>query len=165
MIEKTVIVADSSPLIALAVIKQLALLPQLCSKIIVPPAVWDEVTVRGHGLPGADEVSQVTWIEIQTPKSEVVKPLTILVDRGEAEAIALASVLPDCTVLLDDARARRVAERLNLRRIGTVGLLRRAKQANLIDKLKPHLEALQQGGIYIRQELIDAVLREVGEMT
>jgi len=40
-----------------------------------------------------------------------------------------------------------------------------AKQANLIDKLKPHLEALQQGGIYIRQELIDAVLREVGEMT
>jgi len=50
-------------------------------------------------------------------------------------------------------------------RIGTVGLLRRAKQANLIDKLKPHLEALQQGGIYIRQELVDAVLRDVGEMT
>jgi predicted nucleic acid-binding protein len=163
MTEKIVIIADSSPLIALAVIKQLELLPQLCSKIIVPPAVWDEVTIRGSGLPGAYEVSQINWIEIQTPEFDLVEMLTMLVDKGEAEAIALAYKIPACTLLLDDAQARRVAERLNLERIGTLGLLRRAKLANLIDKLKPHIEALQLGGIYISQKLIDAVLKDVGE--
>lgn len=32
-------VADSGPLIALARINQLALLPQLCSRVLIPPAV------------------------------------------------------------------------------------------------------------------------------
>jgi predicted nucleic acid-binding protein len=56
-----------------------------------------------------------------------------------------------------------IAEQLKLKRLGTVGVIRRAKLANLIDKLKPHLETLQQRGIYIRQKLIDAVLKDVGE--
>ena len=38
-----------------------------------------------------------------------------------------------------------------------------AKQARLIDKIRPYLEELQNGGIYIRQDLIDAVLKDVGE--
>jgi predicted nucleic acid-binding protein len=141
----------------------LEILPRLFSRILVPPAVWDEVTVRGSGSPGAREVSQASWIEIETPEPHVVEPLAILVDRGEAEAIALAHMWRESTVLLDDARARRVAERLNIPRIGTLGVLRRAKQAGLLDTLRPLLEALQAGGIYIRQELIDAVLKSVGE--
>jgi uncharacterized protein len=44
-------------------------------------------------------------------KALVLEPLSILVDRGEAEAIALAQSTPDSTVLLDDTQARRVAER------------------------------------------------------
>ena len=66
-------------------------------------------------------------------------------------------------MLIDDSRARRVAEYLGVRRMGTVGLLRRAKQAGLIEQLRPQLEALKENGIHIRKELIDAVLREVGE--
>jgi predicted nucleic acid-binding protein len=160
---ESVIIADSSPLIALARIDQLAILPQLFSRILAPPAVWDEVTVRGSGSPGAREVSEAAWIEIQAPDPRVVDPLTILVDRGEAEAIALAHMLPESTLLLDDARARRVAERLNIPRIGTLGLLRRAKQVGLIEALRPHLKALQASGIYIRPALIEAVLKSVGE--
>ncbi len=160
---EAVLVIDSSPLIALARIRQLELLPQLGARILVPPIVWDEVTVRSSNAAGAREVRQVPWIEIQAPEPLVAESLSILVDRGEAEAIALASTLPDSLVVLDDARARRVAERLNVRRIGTVGLLRRAKRAGLIDKLRPQLEALQASGIYIRQALVDAVLKDVGE--
>lgn len=156
------LVVDSGPLIAFARIGQLALLPHLGSTIVVPPAVWDEVTAR-QDAPGAHEVRQTTWIIIQAPEALLVESLTILVDRGEAEAIALARTLSNCTVVLDDARARRVAERLDIPRIGTVGLLRRAKRKGLIDQLRPQLEALQANGVYIRQELIDAVLKDVGE--
>lgn len=126
----SVIVADSSPLISLAIIAQLELLPQLYQRILLPTAVWDEVTIQGVGLPGAQAVSQLTWLEIQAPEALILEPLSILVDRGEAEAIALAQSTPDSTVLLDDAQARRVAERLGIRRIGTLGFcVRRKKQA------------------------------------
>ncbi len=57
---KAAIVADSSPLISLAILEQLDLLPQLYQRVLVPPAVWDEVTVQGVGLPGSLAVSQTT---------------------------------------------------------------------------------------------------------
>lgn len=158
------IVADSSPLIALAIIQQLDLLPQLYQQVLIPPAVWEEVTIKGVGLPGAQAVSQVTWLTIQTPELGILEPLLILVDRGEAEAIALAQAIPNSTVLLDDAQARRVAERLTLRRIGTLGILRRAKKAGLITALQPYIQTLQANGIYIRRSLIEAVLQDVGEL-
>lgn len=156
------LVVDSGPLIAFARIGQLSLLPQLSSRVIIPPAVWHEVTISSDA-PGAYEVRQLTWLAIQSPDMLLVEPLTILIDRGESEVIALARTLPNSVVVLDDARARRVAERLNIARIGTVGLLRRAKLMGLITLLRPQLEALQANGIYIRQALIDAVLTDVGE--
>ena len=156
-------IADSGPLICLARINQLELLPRLFSKILVPPEVWNEVTVRGQGHPGAYDVSQVTWLTIQAPDPQLVKPLGILVDAGEAEAIALAQTMDDCTILLDDARARKIAQRLNIKQIGTIGLLLRAKRRGLIEAIKPHIDALIENGIYIRRELIDAVLKYAGE--
>lgn len=163
MTREAVLVIDSGPLIAFARINQLELLPQLAARIVVPLAVWDEVTVRGRNAPGADEVRKTTWLEQQAVDPFAVEPLAILVDQGEAEVIALARTLLGSLAVLDDARARRVAERLNVKRIGTLGLLRRAKQMGLLEQLRPHLEALQANGIYIRQALIGAVLDEVGE--
>lgn len=58
-------------------------------------------------------------------------PLIALADRGEAEAIALALTNPGSTVLLDDAQARRLAERFGVDRIGTLGILRQAKKSGL----------------------------------
>ncbi len=158
------IIADSSPLISLAIVEQLELLPQLYERVLIPPAVWDEVTVQGAGLPGSLAVSQVAWFDIQAPDPAILQPLSILVDRGEAEAIALAQSIPDSIVMLDDAKARRVAERFGIRRIGTLGILRRAKKAGLVAELKPFIEQLRDNGIYISPNLIAAVLRDVGEM-
>jgi predicted nucleic acid-binding protein len=160
----SVIVADSSPLIALAVIDQLDLLPNLYKRVLIPPAVWDEVTVKGIRMPGAQSVSQVQWLEIESPSVENVSALSILVDRGEAEALALAQSIPDSIILLDDAQARRVAERLGIPRIGTLGILRRAKKANLIHEIKGYIQLLRINGIYIHDSLIKAILRDVGEL-
>lgn len=45
-----------------------------------------------------------------------------------------------------------------------MGILRRAKKAGLIGAIAPYLMQLQDNGIYIRKSLIDAVLRDVGEL-
>ena len=87
-----------------------------------------------------------------------------MVGQGEAEAIALAQRESSSILLLDDLRARKLADRLGLRRMGTVALLGQAKREGMIPKLKPMLDALVANGIYIRQELIAAALQEVGEL-
>lgn len=93
----------------------------------------------------------------------MVAPLLILVGRGEAEAIALAPGKLSAVLLMDDLRARKLADRLDVPRMGTVALLGRAKREWLISKLKPALDALVANNIFISQPLIDAALREVGE--
>lgn len=158
-----IIIADSSPLIGLARIGQLVLLPKLASRIIVPTAVWQEVTQAKADAPGAQEVAAQNWIEVRPADPVAVAPLLILVGRGEAEAIALAQRESSAVLLLDDLRARKLAARLNLSRMGTVALLGRAKSAGLIPALRPLLEALVASGTHIRQELIAAALREAGE--
>jgi hypothetical protein len=161
--DKETIVADSSPLIALALIGQLDLLQKLYSETIIPPAVWEETTIHGSGMPGADIISQINWFRMENPEPSTLKPLSILVDRGESEVISIALKCKGSTVLLDDSRARRVAERMNIKRIGTAGLLRRAKKAGLISRIRPYFELLHSKGIYMNQKLIDAILDDVGE--
>ncbi|SKA75900.1 hypothetical protein SAMN02745130_01596 [Thiothrix eikelboomii] len=157
------IVADSGPLISLAIIGQLDLLRQLYQRVLVPPAVWHEVTVKGLGMPGAQAVAQLSWLEIRKPEQQVLQPLSILVDPGEAEAIALAQTIADSIVLLDDSQARRVAERFHIPRIGTLGILRKAKKQGLIAVIRPHVEYLRANNIYMAENLVEAVLRDVGE--
>jgi predicted nucleic acid-binding protein len=65
--------------------------------------------------------------------------------------------------LLDDARAKKIAQRLNIKQLGTIGILLRAKRRVLIENIRPHINALVESGIYIRRELIDAVLKDTGE--
>ena len=158
-----IIIADSSPLIGLARIGQLALLPRLAKRIVVPRGVHAEVTAARTDAPGAAEVAAQGWIEKQDADPVVVTPLLLLLGRGEAEAIALAQREPSAILLLDDLRARKLALRLGLRRMGTVALLGQAKRERLIPKLKPALDALVANHVFIRRELIDAALKEAGE--
>jgi hypothetical protein len=130
---------------------------------MVPPAVWKEVVDPKVEASGAREVARRKWIEIVVPDPATVAPLLILLGGGEAEAIALAQRNTSAVLLLDDLRARKIAARLKLRRMGTVALLGQAKRAGLVKELKPLLDALLACGIYIRKELIEAALKEAGE--
>jgi predicted nucleic acid-binding protein len=147
----------------LAKIGQLDLLPALARRIMVPPAVWNEVVGAEGKASGAQEIAQRKWIEIVAPEPATVAPLLILLGKGEAEAIALAQRETSAVLLLDDLRARRIAGSLKLRRMGTVALLGQAKRAGLVDKIKPLFDELLNCGIYIRKELIEAALKEAGE--
>lgn len=111
----------------------------------------------------ADSGPLIALARIGRFDSSLIAALSILVDRGEAEAIALVQSRPGCLLLVDDAAARRVDERLQLRRTGTVGLLRLARKRGLIPLLGPELEKLNASGVYVRASLIRAVLDDVGE--
>ena len=145
-----VVVADSSPLIALARIDQLELLPALYQRVTVPEAVWREVT-RGASehRAGAAEVQRAPWIDIRHVDPQDAAAHEVLVDRGEAEAIALASRTQAKLLLIDDARGRQLALRLGLQIKGTLGILVSAKQQKLIPEIRPNLDRLRASGLHV----------------
>jgi predicted nucleic acid-binding protein len=79
-------------------------------------------------------------------------------DRGETEAISLALSVAANQILLDDRPARRVAERLGLHVVGSLGLLLEALRTGLIADIQPLMDAMIRVGFHVGSSLYDEVL-------
>jgi predicted nucleic acid-binding protein len=132
-------------------IGRLDVLPAILDPIFVPPAVVSEFGSRPVGL------TVVTPANIGT-----VAALKLIVDLGEAEAIALAHE-QGCRIILDDRKARTAAQRLGIPVTGTVGILLKAKGAGVIPSLLPLLDALDAHHFHVSRELRAEALRLAGE--
>lgn len=142
-----VIVSDSTCLIGLERIRQLDLLPALFDEIFVPPAV------------AAEFGTTFAWLKVKAPHDAAhVAALKLLVDDGEAEAIALAKEL-NCEVILDDLQARKLAAKQNVRCVGLLGLLLRAKDAGRLKEILPLIDALRAEKFYFSDALVAEALR------
>lgn len=122
------VVSNASPLINLARIGQLALLPRLFGRLLLPQAVWQEVVEDGRGQPGAEEIRRANWIERATVSNQpLVHSLRQDLDAGEAEAIALAAEIQADWLLMDERLGRETARHFGLRYVALVGILSAAK--------------------------------------
>jgi predicted nucleic acid-binding protein len=66
-------------------------------------------------------------------------------------------------VLMDEKKGRRKLTQLSIPKIGTFGILLKAKQLGLINSLKSEIENLQNIGFGISQAIIDQILEAAGE--
>lgn len=141
----------------------LHLLPKLVRRVIVPPAVIEELA-QGQRL-GVDlpDLSGVDWIEVREPASVNVLPLVTNLGPGETQVLALGMEIPGAVLILDDALARQVGHAMHLPMRGTLGLLLDAKQAGLISEVKPLLDQLSALRFRLSRETYDAVLKLAGE--
>jgi predicted nucleic acid-binding protein len=86
-----IVVADASPLIAMARIRRLDLLRSVFGQLLVPDAVWREVVEAGEDKAGTIDVTAANWIERRAiVDSSLVNLLRHDLGAGEAEAIVLA---------------------------------------------------------------------------
>jgi hypothetical protein len=150
------VAADSSALVALSTCDALEVLPRMYDDIRVPQAVYNEVVVPGK------------------PQSELLKGLLVgrvtTVDlsrwvlaagglgQGELEAMALYKQLSADTLLIDDRRARAVAENNQISCIGTLGFLLLAKRRGAISQVSPYIEKLRDSSLFYEDELLAKVL-------
>lgn len=142
-----IVVADSSCLIGLSKIGKLNILHQLFGEIIIPEAVFSEVVIQGEGRPGAKEVKDTNWIKKIAVKNEIaVKALKLSLGAGESEAIVLASECNAEFIILDDWKARQIAEELSLPIIGTIAVLYKAQEKGIIDNFKNIINLLRNTG-------------------
>jgi len=160
------VVSNASPLINLARIGQLALLPRLFGRLLLPQAVWQEVVEDGRGQPGAEEIRRAVWIERAAVSNQpLIHSLRQDFDAGEAEAIALAIEIQADWLLMDERLGRETAQYFGLRYVGLVGILSAAKQRGDLKALRPLLDRLRDvAGFRVSSALYQQVLRDAGEL-
>lgn len=159
-----IVVSDTSPITSLAAIGRLNLLQYLYGTVVVPQAVYQELT-DPPGQPGGIEVQSLSWITVREAKdrSRVALLLNEL-DPGEAEAIVLTAELSGELLLMDERLGRGVAERLGLKTVGTVGVLLAAKQRGYLTAVRPAMdELIDVARFRVSGALYEAVLKAAGE--
>jgi predicted nucleic acid-binding protein len=153
-----IVIADTTPLNYLVLIDRVEILPQLYGRVLIPPAVWQELqppetpeAVRGW------LARKPAWLEIRGVQKSSDPALGNL-GAGEREAIALAEEFRADLLILDDQAARRAAARRNLTVIGTLGVLVEAAGRGLAD-FPNAIARLQQTTFYVSPEVLEPLLR------
>jgi uncharacterized protein len=142
-----VVVADSSCLIALSKIGKLNILHILFGEITIPQAVYDEVIIKGEGYPYAINAAECLWMKTQQVENQLaVQTLRTMLGRGESETIILATQIDADYLILDDKKARIHAQALSLPVIGTVAVVQKAVEKNIISDFPSILKELATAG-------------------
>jgi predicted nucleic acid-binding protein len=153
MPETKIVISDTSCLVVLDKIDELNLLRKVYTEVITTPEVQAEFK---NPVPD--------WIKIQSPKDlKLQQELEVKVDKGEASALALGVEISNCIIILDDLKARKVAESLHLHFTGTLGLLVKAKELRVITQVKPLIDKLKGIGLRFSPEVEQEILKQSGE--
>ena len=150
-----IVVADSSPLIAMGRIGQLEILHALFGQLLVPDAVWKEVVEAATDKPGSSDIARAPWIERRTVNDSAwVNLLKHDLGPGEAEAIILARETGADFVLMDERLGRSAAQNLGLKVVGLVGVLIEARKQGLLTDAAEMMGRLSnEAGFWISPEL------------
>jgi predicted nucleic acid-binding protein len=147
------VIADTSCLIVLQNIGEIDLLRKLYTVVYTTSEVAMEFR---------DPMPE--WIMIQNPlDTERQRQLENEIDKGEASAIALALELPENILILDDFKARKLAQSFGLSVTGTLGVLMKAKRLGKISSMKVMIKKLKDANFRISPALEKSVLRESQE--
>ena len=150
---------NTTPLITLAGVELLELLPILYDKVWAPRIVLDEYQAKAP--PTEPDLVQVSWLTVVD--AVIIDPTLPLLDVGEAAALSLAQTIGARLILLDERKARRIAARIGLQVAGTLAVLLRAKQQGLIAAIQPYITQMQSQGRRFHPDLIARLLEDAGE--
>ncbi|MCP4650396.1 MAG: DUF3368 domain-containing protein [PVC group bacterium] len=153
------LIADTSPIISLLLIEKIEILENLFPNFLIPQAVWDELNNHQE-----IRVYQTQLNSLSQNVKEITCHFPISgIEKGETEAIMLYLELNADYLLIDDKKAREKAELFDINCIGTLGVLYLAKQKNLVPKLRPLFQELQNKKRYYSKKYLNLFLRKTGE--
>ena len=139
-------VVDTSCLI---VLDKVGLLTLLC-------AVYKNIYIPGGVISEFGEKPLLNCMEIIKVNSPLMGILTeeLNLGRGEAETITYAYE-QGIRAVIDDAKARKVAEKLSIQLTGTLGILVKAEQKGLIESSYQVAVELKKVGFRISDKIIE----------
>lgn len=156
-----IVVADSSPLHYLILVEQAEILPRLYESVLIPDAVVEELRAAGSPSIVRQWLSEPhPWLRIVAVSVDEIATVSDKLDDGERAAIALAERTRADLLLIDDSDGRAEAKRRSLRVTGTLGVLRAAADAGLLD-VRDVVERLRSTNFYVDEAVLRRVLGEI----
>jgi uncharacterized protein len=160
-----IVVADTTILLNLRAIGRDSLLQQMFGVVLVPPEVRQEFEHAVQAMPRFAGLTFPLWVSVK-PGSVQVPALRADpgLDPGELAALELAVEIMADVVLLDEAHGRKAAVRVGLRVFGLLGILLRAKEAQLLVAVAPVLDELKTVRFFLSNAERVKCLRLAGEL-
>lgn len=157
-----IVVSDTSPITNLIQIGSLELLNAVFGEIVIPKTVYDELCVIAVQK---EIIDQQKWIRVVAAEDRsLLTQLEVDLDKGEAEAIALALQLKSDFLVIDEIKGRTIAENMGIRIVGLLGVLLKSKELGHLTEIKSKLDELVALGFRINPRLHGHVLKMAGEM-
>jgi predicted nucleic acid-binding protein len=156
-----ILIADASALIALATCDSLTLLEVIFGNVLVPEAVFSEVTKVDK--PQSARLRSYLHGKVRVVDMRRYVYLDAFADAGETQAMLLYKELAANYLLIDDRRGRKVAKINQIKTVGSLGVLLQAKRIGLIPRVAPLLEQIAASSVFMSESLIQAVLELAGE--
>lgn len=151
----SIVVADAGPLHYLILIDGAEILSALFERVLVPIEVRNELLHSNTPQKVKDWMAGPRhWLQIE--HVSLPQPIAGL-HPGETDALQLALQVNAAGVLMDDLDGRSEARKRGLVVIGTIGLLERAAEKELID-LPSAIAKLRGTNFFLAEELIAAAL-------
>lgn len=157
-----VFVVNASPVIALALVGHEHLLTELAALVLIPSAVEAEILAGPPDDP-ARKLIQRPWAQRVAP---TYIPATVIewgLGSGESAVLAVALETSGATAVVDDAAARRAARNLGIPTLGTLGVIIRARQRQVLTSASAVITQLKSRGLYLEDELVRTALLQIGE--
>ena len=150
---KKIIISDTSSLIALTNIGELELLKKVYEEVVITPEIGEE-----YGLETPD------WIRIEKIEDvQKFKLLNLELDKGESSGITLALENEASLLIIDEKKGRGIAKKLGIKITGILGVMIRAKEIGVINRVKPLIEKLEKVDFRMSERLKNQILERVGE--
>ncbi|MCB9427064.1 MAG: DUF3368 domain-containing protein [Flavobacteriales bacterium] len=151
------VVSNTTPIISLLKIDKLQVLKDLYGEVYIPQEVFNEIEA-GKNKEFYADLSQIDWIKVEKIKDEKSLSYFLDLDKGEAEAIVLATENEADLIILDESLGRFHAKHVGLKVTGTMGVLLKAKQLGYVKELKPLLFELRTKNVWLSDGFIESIL-------
>src|ERR1035437_8869494 len=128
------VIADTGALISLVLVGHIDLIEKVFGDFYIANAVWEELNDYENT---EFDKSILSYFGKRVVKIKSRNHLSVIMDYGESESVILYEELMADYLLIDDNKARIIAESFDVNCIGSIGLLVKAKQKGLINDLRP----------------------------
>ena len=151
----SLVIADAGPIFSLAIIGKLDILNKIFREVIIPNAVWKEVSVNTE-VKYYDDI--YNFFKDRVRKISGFNDLTFVMDYGESESVILYKETDADFFLVDDRKARKISENFGIKCIGTIGLLHYSKSLGIVKELRPLFVEFIRNKRYYSLELLNGIL-------
>jgi len=147
---QTLIISDTACLILFDKIGEFEILRKLFQTVTITSIIAEEFKKQTPD-----------WVIIKDPQNtDNVVNYSKIVDQGEASALALSIEIENSLLIFDDLKARKLAEELNLKYTGSIGILVLAKRRGLIEDIDELIAKIQATNFRLTKVFIEKLKEE-----